>query len=381
MPASVSALNVLPQAAERVIPVEPGHLAQLDGLRAIAVAAVAWFHFMPLRNYGIPLGPLGVQLFFVLSGFLITGILLDARYASENIWEKRFAWRQFYCRRFLRIFPLFYMALAIGVVFDLPAVRETWLWHATYTSNFHCFLNRAWDGHAGHFWSLAVEEQFYLFWPLVILFLPRKHLLPVMLSAIVFAPICRLGVPLFYADDDFAHCLTPACFDSLGIGALLAYGVRNPKVCHPGRTAVILLAIGIAGCALTFGFKLMPKLGQTFAACFFGWLVYSAARGFTGLFGSFLQAGPMSFLGRISYGLYVLHMFAFDALDFAIKHLHLPAAVSNHGVLRAPILAAITIMAASISWYLYEKPLNDLKRFFPYASKKRSAPATVPAPA
>lgn len=361
-------------AAER-----PQHIAQLDGLRTIAVAAVAWFHWMPLRSYGIPLGPLGVQLFFVLSGFLITGILLDARSGAQNSAEKRFALGRFYCRRFLRIFPLFYLALATGVLLNLPAFRETWRWHATYTSNIHCFLNRDWDGHAGHFWSLAVEEQFYLIWPLVLLFVRRRFFLPVVLSAIVFAPLCRLGVPLFYADHDFAHCLTPACFDSLGVGALLAYAVRNPEVCDPRRTACILLGVGVAGCALTFGLKVVPKLGQTFAAFVFGWLVYSASRGFAGLFGVFLQAGPIAYLGRISYGLYVLHMFAFDALDFAIKHLHVPAAVNNHGMLRAPILAAITIIASSISWYLYEKPLNDLKRFFPYARRKEIAPVLAPA--
>src|SRR6266700_4466447 len=117
--------------------VRPPHMIQLDALRAIAVAAVAWYHWMPLRNYGIPLGPLGVQLFFVLSGFLITGILLDSRIRSPDNSATWFALRQFYFRRFLRIFPLFYLDLILLIILDIRPTRETWIWHATYTSNIY----------------------------------------------------------------------------------------------------------------------------------------------------------------------------------------------------------------------------------------------------
>jgi peptidoglycan/LPS O-acetylase OafA/YrhL len=353
------------------------HMVQLDGLRFLAVAAVAWYHWMPLRSYGVQWGPLGVQLFFVLSGFLITGILLDARAGSEIRGEKWFSLRQFYIRRFLRIFPLFYLTLAVGVVVNVPQVRETWLWHATYTSNIYFFLRGSWNGHVGHFWSLAVEEQFYLFWPFLILFVRRRFVPWMICAAIGFAPLFRAVVPLFYADNDFAHCLTPGCFDSLGVGAFLAYLVRNPHFWRPDRCAKMLLAVGLPGCLITYGFHLLPKLDQTFAAFCFGWLVYTAANGFGGAFGSLLQAGPIVYLGRISYGIYVLHMFAIDALELLIRQLHLPAAIMDHGLLRAPILAVLTIGIASVSWYLYEKPLNDLKRLWPYSRESSKARVIV----
>jgi len=149
------------------------HMPQLDALRAFAVAGVAYFHWIPKKyHYSIPFWA-GVPLFFVLSGFLISSILIQCRHYGDP-W---FAMRAFYARRFLRIFPLFYSIIVAAYVLNLAPMRETVLWHVSYLSNFYFFFHQGWNGNVSHFWSLAVEEQFYLFWPAIVLFAPTQRLL------------------------------------------------------------------------------------------------------------------------------------------------------------------------------------------------------------
>src|SRR6266849_732607 len=159
---------------------------QLDGIRTLAVSAVFLQHFVGFQNLPgilgvIPWGQLGVKLFFVLSGFLITGVLLRSRDAVEQAGVSNwFAARQFYVRRFLRIFPLYYFVIAICVLLNIPPVREILVWLLTYTLNIYASLRGQWgnlDLYVAHFWSLAVEEQFYIVWPWFLLFAPRKRLL------------------------------------------------------------------------------------------------------------------------------------------------------------------------------------------------------------
>ncbi len=154
----------------------------LDGLRALAVLAVVLEHFGPVHLAElVHPGRLGVRLFFVLSGFLITGILLEARAAGGPAATGSIL-RAFFVRRALRLLPLFYVVLAISCVFS-PSVREGWLWHATYQTNHYIAILGGWPTAFAHAWSLAVEEQFYLVWPWIILLLPLRALGPAMAGA------------------------------------------------------------------------------------------------------------------------------------------------------------------------------------------------------
>jgi peptidoglycan/LPS O-acetylase OafA/YrhL len=150
-------------------------MAQLDGLRAVAVGAVMLQHFW-LGAGLFDFGAMGVRLFFVLSGFLITGILLKSRELLDS-GEQRpsFALGRFYIRRFLRIFPLYYAVLLAAWLLRLWGTRGEMGWHLAYLTNVDLFLRGRWWGDISHFWSLAVEEQFYLVWPLVILLAPRRR--------------------------------------------------------------------------------------------------------------------------------------------------------------------------------------------------------------
>src|SRR4051812_126623 len=169
------------------------HMPQLDGLRALAVTAVLVHHLLdPLPGLAthFPWGLVGVRLFFVLSGFLITGLLIQAVQTQRGSHDPAHVLKQFYIRRALRIFPIYYLVLAIAWLVGSADVHEQLPWLATYTYN-------VWIAHLGwftkyfaHFWSLCVEEQFYLVWPWLLVFAPRRR-------AYVYASAMVLAGPLY----------------------------------------------------------------------------------------------------------------------------------------------------------------------------------------
>lgn len=331
--------------------------------------SVAWSHWRAgwcSPSY-IPWGELGVEIFFVISGFLITGILLDNRSETAGI----FVLRQFYARRFLRIFPLFYATIIIALIWNASSMRETWLWHVSYLSNVYFYV-WGWHGQLSHFWSLAVEEQFYLLWPLFMIFLPKRFILPVILIGILIAPTFELGMNLLYPAHMSASVLMPSCLDALGMGALLAYAARENFSMQ--RFTLLLLLIGITGYALCgFSIKFAP-VGRLAEDCILGWVVFSAAAGFQGPFGWLLECGPLNYLGKISYGFYVFHNFAISMCLHLIALLGSPewlVAIYKIPVFRMLIFAGLTIGLAAYSWHRFEKPINDLKRKFPYRGQGR----------
>jgi len=361
-------------------------MPQLDGLRALAVVMVLWSHSMPVAYQYVlntHIGFIGVQLFFVLSGFLISGILLDISKRGTSSQTKYFGLRQFYIRRFLRIFPLYYMVLLLAVLFKVPPLPDNWPWHAAYLSNFWLWdvaNTKDFPVHfcGNHFWSLSVEEQFYLFWPMVILFVPKKLRLWSILVLVGVAPLFRLIMELGHLgkNPELATYLTPANLDSLGLGALLAYADRYPFIA-PSRLARALLVFGLAGFILNYITGWPGVLMQTLFASLFGWLVWKASQGFGGHFGKFLQCRTVAYLGKISYGVYVIHLFALAFWYWALyaapvpgyrvfARLHVPPGVYSHPAITLLMISIITIPLAHVSFRFYETPLNNLKRFFPY---------------
>ena len=184
------------------------HMAQLDTLRAFAVIGVLATHYMPTSRFAGYYAMGGVRLFFVLSGFLITSILLKSRSIMESGKQlPRFTLFRFYVRRFLRIFPLYYFVLAVAAIADVTNVRETLLWNVTYLSNVYFFTRGHWAGPVSHFWSLAVEELFYLVWPWLILFTPRRFLMRLIICLIIIGPLFRIWLS-FNGHDEF-YCVLP----------------------------------------------------------------------------------------------------------------------------------------------------------------------------
>jgi peptidoglycan/LPS O-acetylase OafA/YrhL len=366
-------------------------MVQLDGLRAFAVAAVAFSHWVPENlQFGLPFGT-GVQLFFVLSGFLITGILLDNKTDEmrPQLGTLFVTWRRFYIRRCLRIFPLFYLVLVLALILDLKPIRDTWPWHFSYLSNIYYFRMGRGAGidHFGHSWSLAVEEQFYLVWPFLVLLLPSKLLRWSLLILILAAPVFRIavdGVAPYHPGT--ARYLAVASLDALGIGGLLAFQVRRDQLsAKPARSlALLCLCVGLPGAVVpglmrhanvtsSVANSIVDSVGHFCLVLFYGWVVWTAAQGFPGIVGKVLSWGPLVYLGKISYGLYVFHPFSGSLLPLVTNRLfHAPSSFEMNLAFRVTAQAILTIGMATVSWYAFEKPLNDLKRYFPYSGVTRN---------
>jgi peptidoglycan/LPS O-acetylase OafA/YrhL len=357
-------------------------MPQLDGLRAFAVAAVAVSHWTPHFLIGIVPWGTGVQLFFVLSGFLITGILLRSR-PEESGNSIGVAVRVFYIRRVLRIFPLYYGVVLLSLLFALGPIYSTWPWHVSYLSNIYY----AWRGHPDaitdpflHLWSLSVEEQFYLVWPWVALIASRRSLLIFLYFSIAASLAFRIGAAHFAPMIVSIRYLTPSCLDALAVGALIAHAKH-----YGGVPAVRRLALGLAtvgGLGLCFSVLLLGRIisaadahrvGHTFLVVFYGFIVAQAAVGFRGLIGKLLEPRPILFLGQISYGLYVFHYFAPIVVDRIGKYSGF-ATQLQHPAILVTTYTVFTLVAATVSWHFFELPINNLKRHFPYPTPLARAP-------
>jgi len=355
------------------------YMKQLDGLRAMAVLAVLWTHYLPEEYwlFGIYWGGYGVRLFFVLSGFLITGILLKSRqHITQGKQCSFFAIRQFYIRRFLRIFPLYYVILALAVLIAMPQVKEAIAWHVSYLSNVYFALQGRFHGSAGHLWSLAVEEQFYLLWPWFILFLPRRWLLPTIIIFIGVAPLFRLTSTVVGVNLVAIWVLTPGACDALCLGALLAYLNSRENALLISKEKVLRYFL-LTGLFITIVLPILPylntqnlvvsALADTGRSLIFACLVAAAAHGFKSFAGKVLESKPMVYLGKISYGIYLIHAFMPEIVYRTFDYLGLSG--YKLPLIIAFFSTAATIVAATITWHVLERPINDLKRFFQYADK------------
>lgn len=359
------------------------YMPQLDGLRAIAVFGVLITHYLPqdhMVRMIAPWGAMGVQLFFTLSGFLITGILLRCRgYVEHSDQTLGFTLKRFYIRRTLRIFPLFYLIIAATAALNIGEVRENILWHVFYLSNVGMSLEGRGFGDSTHFWSLAVEEQFYLLWPLVALTIPRRWMVPAILALICVGPVSRLGISLTDMPWVARSWLPVTCFDSLLAGALLAVFYSDDAwLRHKKRLTQIGFWVGVpASIVLIAGRHWDPigsaadlLLGRTAQALAAIWLIDKAASGFSGTVGKLLCNRVLIYIGSISYGIYVIHNFVPDLIA--------PLGIDNGTPLglRFVLWSVATIALASISWHLFEKPINACKDRYPYKNEKLNSEAS-----
>jgi peptidoglycan/LPS O-acetylase OafA/YrhL len=372
-----------------------GHIPALDGVRGLAILVVMIGHFnlgfYPVYGFErglrtlIQTGWWGVDLFFVLSGFLITGILLDAKGSSHYF-------RNFYVRRVLRIFPLYYGFLFAFFILA-PALRpptpggpfETWRasqgWYWSYLSNYQLLFPQWVRPYPlSHFWTLAVEEQFYLFWPAVVLFTSRKGLLRVCLFCIVGSLLFRIWLNWAGLNPGLGYRLTPARLDTLAIGAALAVIVRDQNMWARVRSmARYMIPAAIAGLILlsipTRGLAQasieMETVGYPLIALFSAALITVAIdpAGRHTRLSRFFQTRTMRVLGKYSYALYVFHFPLAPTLErMGFTQLSFPAIAGSRlpGAIAFTIIAgSISLAVALLSWNLYEKHFLRLKRFFP----------------
>jgi peptidoglycan/LPS O-acetylase OafA/YrhL len=365
-------LNVAPGLqAKNTTPVgssskfETGRMSQLDGLRALAALMVIVHHELPHSPVSrmVDVGAAAVWLFFVLSGFLITGILVKSRRTAERSGASRLGVaRSFYARRFLRIMPLYYLVVVASFAMNLPGARRYIAWDALYCSN---LLRSFVPGVAvaqAHLWSLCVEEQFYLIWPAMILLLPWRWLVAAAWMMVALGPLSRLAFASAIPTAAGSYLSTTSCLDCLGLGALLALRTGSVQRCVavPLWLGASLLVSCWVMCWFGVGWKAMTTIRPFSYSVVFAWLIGRAAHGFTGAGGRFLACRPLVYLGSISYGLYVYHA----AIPAFLGHWRLPW--PDRSLARLFMVLVLSITFASVSWFAIERPLNSLKKYFPY---------------
>lgn len=362
-----------------------GYMIQLDSLRALAVFGVVIEHYVPGSIYGSflaswePAFPLewgsGVTLFFVLSGFLITSILLRCRnIMSSNQQSTGFTITRFYIRRFLRIIPIYYLTLAFAFVI-FKEVRSDFIWHLTYTTNIMVFVQGSWDIYTGHFWTLAMEQQFYLIWPFVILLLPQKQISKVIIITITLAPLFRfIGYYGLGLSPTQIVVFPLSSLDALGLGALLAFYTQNynqfrhvkRNLCKFGLWVCFPLLISFTVISFVYqGTVLLNALVRpTILAVFFVWLIDGAAKGFGGLLGKLLELKPLVFIGKISYGIYIYHYLMNPIFNHVFWYFNL---LNSIPLLVTFVIKVVATLAIAIpSWFFIEKPINNFKKHFGY---------------
>ncbi len=349
------------------------HFKQLDGLRGIAIFAVFISHFLPPEVtdwHFFAYGSFGVRLFFVLSGFLITGILLRSKTLIEAGQSLGYTLKAFYYRRTLRIFCVYYAWLAFIALFVFSDQRL--VWDFLYLSNFYDMLYL--EGRGNQYWSLAVEEQFYLIWPFFILLCPWKYLRAALIGLILGV----IGLRLYFAIDGAEYLLVKKfpvlCMDALGIGGLIALVQSHYRKFFEARSSMVgwvLFLVGIVlvciamvdiWCEQAKGLRYIGSLHTGFALISAALLI-GAVKSYTGILGRVLTLRPLCYLGTISYGCYLFHL----AIQSWVSHTSFFQ--SNHGLavdmLEFWLKVALTMLVATISWYAFEKPINGLKDWFP----------------
>jgi len=377
------------------------HIKALDGLRGVAILMVLTHHFIPyhpthsvigkLLNGIAGIGYSGVDLFFVLSGFLITGILFDAK-------QDEHYFRTFYARRTLRIFPLYYLMTFLCLVIiprlnilqdAVPSGGGWWWWF--YVSNFHyAFKHNLSEGWLNPFWSLAVEEHFYLLWPTVIYLLNRKKAILFSVACIIIATLSRAAF-IAYGNHTAPYVLTPCRIDALASGALVALLARGPISLNHylPRIKVLCLVTGAIGFAIALwrhGIvwdSIMQLTGFPLVAAFYACLliiVCIPGPGDSRVIRKAFENKLLTSFGKYSYGIYVFHS-AVHSLVMRVPFLtwKLSAAHFTHlsDILNFLTLTAVSFAVAYASWHLFERHFLKLKRFFTYVPRKQAMASKV----
>jgi peptidoglycan/LPS O-acetylase OafA/YrhL len=355
----------------------PSYIPELQGLRGLAVLSVVFYHCHPRLegtwvHYASLWGWAGVNLFFVLSGFLITSILLEAR-------EKPHYFRNFYGRRALRIWPV-YVVVLIVVYLGAPwfigptisaAIRTApWLAYIFFVQNlFHLTLPPA----IGPTWSLAIEEQYYFLWAPTVRFLRRPWMLAAVLAiALVASPVLRLAnLPWMTLTHTLIH------LDGIALGSLLALGLYTLQVSRRiwlwmglggmvlGLWATATIAGGTAfldsALAIAFAGATLAAIASTAGAPG----ERSPSLGWTGAgnpLSAALRRGPLAFYGRISYGLYMIHIMVFIFFGWFDLRMDRCGIPGNLAVVAFRFAASTAL--ATVLWYCFESQILKLKRYF-----------------
>jgi peptidoglycan/LPS O-acetylase OafA/YrhL len=365
-------------------------LPELDGLRAIAILLVLFSHHLasvpiPQVRYVIEMGWVGVDLFFVLSGFLIGGILLDQRPATNY-------YRVFYLRRFLRIVPLYALLVVPGLMILGFGLQSHFAGHslanqsadgiwlcAVFLQNVGSVFGFGVPAYLGPTWSVAVEEQFYLLLPPLVKNFDVRKLLKVLLAAILFAPLLR-GILIFTFGGRVAepcYVLLPCRWDSLLLGVLGAIAFRDAKfqewiASHKRRMQTLWWLLGLGSIVLLFSSegRLDPKLvflGYTLIDAWFACTLLLAVMNPSGGLHRLLSLPAFKPVATVSYGLYLLQGPVAAVVKSFVHFARLQYPEIGWTATGVALLSlSLTAVAATISWKFFESRMIRIGHQYRY---------------
>ncbi|MGC4035937.1 MAG: acyltransferase [Chitinophagaceae bacterium] len=353
------------------------YVKEFDSLRAIAVLSVMFSHFFAQFSVSGLFGSCGVTLFFVLSGYLITQILLKEKQAynleyGSNIKSLFSVLKVFYIRRALRIFPIYYITLAILYGLNFESTREYFLYHLFYLSNFLYSFKIEFD-HLSHFWSLAVEEQFYLLWPFLILLTPARYLtIRLFLVLVAGSILFKFFLIWKYSFDTKSfELLMPSCVESFAVGAG-AVLLKDKKIKKEVLLFVLVSSLTLFVLVNWISFKsnYLPLLiackivSRTIFSFFSATLLLSILQKALPAFVQWCFRNKILIgIGKISYGVYLYHMFVYNIMEYIQAEFRINLTGSGFYLL---VALFITFSLAIVSYYAIETPIRKLKVRFAY---------------
>lgn len=358
------------------------YIKQFDAVRAIAVLLVIVSHWFPHTYFAnIPFGSIGVDVFFVLSGFLITRILLVKKndIDSSEINQTKFsAVLEFMVRRALRIFPVYYILLVVlflGAKILPNPIPEYWEYYALYLQNFVFYFGNAFQsGKVAHLWSLAVEEQFYLIWPWVLLFINPKHIKKILIFGIFIGTLSSILLPMAFpapiGKKELSPILTLCCLQSFCLGGLLSYWSLKDNnylekiyknLMYAGIIAMTLYAfIKVTSIGILYFDRILFSVLTT-------WIFASILLQKTTRYSFLLENKILIHIGKISYGIYLYHNFI-PVYVKAVFHIAekktgivLFSAIVNNSALFALVCATVLWIISFTSFQWIEKPFLKIK--------------------
>lgn len=352
------------------------HYPALDGLRGLASLLVVIYHLFGFINHYFFFGWLGLDIFFVLSGFLITNILLTSIGTEHYL-------RSFYVRRILRVFPLYYLGLILFLVV-LPNIKtvplrldyyihhQAWLW--IYLQNWLYIYSPPNESTLNHLWSLAVEEQFYLLWPLVILILRKPKYILIFISLILLLTVALRYWAWVNHIENFAYynLYTFTRIDGICIGCMVALLQKiNSKFLTKNTAVIVTIFAGFNflfyffNKGYRFSFPYLAIVGYTTFAMLFGLLVHDIVNHRTKLFTIIFQNRILRFCGTVSYGCYIIHWPLYLAISPVLRQwcsLHSPWL--SQEFFASTVSLILSYIGGYLSYRLFEMRFLRLKKYF-----------------
>ncbi len=329
------------------------YVPQLDGLRAVAVILVILHHYGIHPSGGWDWGPIGPAVFFMLSGYLVTRSMGSLERTSGRLG----ALLTFHFRRLCRLMPVLLLLVVAGSILGYSEFSDAWTWHLSFATNFHIVNIEEWCGGASHLWSLGVQEQFYLLWPLLLLAIPRNWLLPSVMALALLGVAWRMGCIVTGASSFTRWLMLPGSLEAFASGAIVAV-FANRSAGLPLWVKLAAVPVAALMFAMSTALRYLPQDSLLSAwvevpeSLFFGWLLFRLLD--PGSWPSRILSHPWAAgVGKLSYGLFLFHtlvgMVVSESLAQSGLQIPRPVLVIS--------LILITTGLAAASYYTIERPI------------------------